>query len=215
MAPTHLTELRLESIAAHVVHGCSHTTTYFALEEDGRLLVKLDWHARATHVIRDLPNAQGVLAARGKEFVVWTECNAFHTTFCLDGGQFTKSTLLVYVPNHDTAVLATSCKEQLLRGSVAPLNDANAVSQVIEDVSGARRIGSPKANFVISAATGQNFTVGVPLDLFDLKGVASLPNLHWALWLLNVPEVDVFTLSGDCDKPIILPINLDTLQLGV
>ena len=57
MAPTHLAELRLECIAAHVVHGCPHTATYFALEEDGRLLVKLDWHARAAHIIRDLPDA--------------------------------------------------------------------------------------------------------------------------------------------------------------
>ena len=114
VTPTHLRELRLKVVAAtHIVEGGADTTANFTLEEDGRLLEEPDWHALAGQVRADPPNAEGVLAARGEEFIVGAESHALDAAFPLDCWQFAEGTLFVHVPNHGAAVLPACCKQQL------------------------------------------------------------------------------------------------------
>jgi len=76
-------------------------------------------------------------------------------------------------------------------------------------------VSPPQAHFIVGAATCKEFTVGVPLDLFDLEGVATLPNLHRVLGSLDVPQIDVLALASDCNMTLILPVNFDALQLRI
>lgn len=84
MTPTHLTELRLEIIAAHIVHCCANSTTNFALEKYGRLPEEPDRATLSTEIILHFPDRESVSTTSSQKFVVWTESHTHYTSFLFD-----------------------------------------------------------------------------------------------------------------------------------
>ena len=60
MTPAHLTELRLEIIATHIVHCCAYTATNFTLEKYSWLPEKLYRAALSTQIVLDFPDGKSV-----------------------------------------------------------------------------------------------------------------------------------------------------------
>jgi len=52
---------------------------------------------------------------------------------------------------------------------------------------GLRLLGGPKANQILRTATCKHFPTWVPLNLLNVVGVSTAPDLEWTSWRINRP----------------------------
>ena len=97
---------------------------------------------------------------------------------------------------------------------IAPLNGEYGAALGIKFELGFGIFRRPNAHKAVVRATGEQFLVGVPLDLID-DLLVSRPSYQRTIGLLYAPEVDEFALAGHCDVFIVLPFYFQALKLRI
>ena len=125
--------------------------------------------------------------------------------------------------NQYLAILASRCKHDL----VLPVHSAASIPQVITPFNGqygaafriefefgVRLLGRPNAHKAVVRAAGEQFLVGVPLDLIDNFHM-TVPSYQGTIGLLYAPEVDEFALPCHGYVFIVLPFYFQALKVSI
>ena len=97
---------------------------------------------------------------------------------------------------------------------IAPLNGEYSAALGIKFELGFGFFGRPNTHEAVVRATGEQFLVGVPLDLID-DLLVTRPSYQRTIGLLYAPEVDEFAFTCHCDVFIVLPFYFQALKVRI
>jgi len=93
------------------------------------------------------------------------------------------------VPNSNDTILTTCSEHSIATGGTTPLYLIYLALVIFINKLGLRLLGGPKTNQILRTATCKHFPTWVPLNLLNVVGVSTAPDLEWTSWRINRPIV--------------------------